>query len=519
MNVIFLTQSNTLSLFYNLLKTFREKTEVDKVGFYIADSKFYNTFQKQHPEISSNSLDLLKEWEIIGRSKKTMPDIERLRRYEKRLGDPVLWNALIADRRIYLGKRAMMEQDYNSRFNHENMLALLQTGLDEIEGIFDRVQPDVVVGFICVTIGEYLAYLVAKSRNIQFLNLRPTRIRNYFFAGESVLEPSRQLEEIYRRMLSEGIPEHLQQEVSSYLSEARRTNAMYEGVVPATNPHGMGWKGIIKGMVSAAVNLGGLLKEYYEYNFGKYRHDNHYRGVFYKIWLKNIKRPARIRYADFFLRRHYISADKLRLIDYAFYPLHKEPEVTLLVYGRPYLNQIEVVCNYARSLPVGMKLVVKEHPAAIGYRPLSYYKKLLAIPNVVLAPPEITSRELIQNVRMVTIIGGSIGFEALIMKKPVIIIGHAPFSFLPDTMIRYIQNMDNLSWEIKDLLKNHNHDEAALMAYLAAVIDSSVSVDFYSILLGKKGVYRPSGGIEKIDDQYQKQIERLSEYILNRIKC
>ena len=49
-------------------------------------------------------------------------------------------------------------------------------------------------------------------------------------------------------------------------------------------------------------------------------------------------------------------------------PKQKEPEVTLLVWGRPYINQIEVARKFARCLPVGMKLVVKEHPAAVGYR-------------------------------------------------------------------------------------------------------------------------------------------------------
>lgn len=518
MNVLFLTQSKTLSVFYDLACAIKDRTILGKTGFYIADSAFYDKFKREQPDICSGNYELLKEWEIIERSKNIKPDMLRLREYEKRFGDPFLWNALVADRRIYLGKRTTLEQDYSSRFNHDRMLAIVQAGLEEMERFFDRVRPDAVIGFICVTIGEYLAYLVAKSHNIPFLSLRPTRIRNYFFAGESIFEPSEQLKELYRRISEEGIPESLRQEISLYLSEIRMTHAMYEGVLPP--PKASSKKGIGRYLIGTAaliMNLGSLIRQYYDYNLGEYRHDNHHRGVFYPIWLKKVKRPLRIRYADFILKKKYVDADTLTSIDYAFYPLHKEPEVTLLVYGRPYMNQIEVVRNLARSLPVGMKLIVKEHPAAIGYHPLSYYKKLLAIPNVILAHQGKTSRELIQNSRLVAIVSGSVGLEAVMMRKPVVILGRVPFSFLPETMVRHVRDLDRLAWDINDLLENHSHDEAALMAYLSAVIEGSVPVDFYSVLLGRKGVYRPGEGTEKTEDLYQKQIEALSKYIFKNL--
>ena len=58
-----------------------------------------------------------------------------------------------------------------------------------------------------------------------------------------------------------------------------------------------------------------------------------------------------------------------------------------MVYGRAWMNQIEAIRNIARNLPVGMKLLVKEHPAALGYRSVSFYKKVTAIPNVLLVSP------------------------------------------------------------------------------------------------------------------------------------
>ena len=52
--------------------------------------------------------------------------------------------------------------------------------------------------------------------------------------------------------------------------------------------------------------------------------------------------------------------------------------MSLSVQSRSYLNQIEVVRNIAQSLPVGWQVLIKEHPASMGRRPVSYYQKLLA---------------------------------------------------------------------------------------------------------------------------------------------
>jgi hypothetical protein len=515
LNILFLTQGKSLSVFYDVACSIGEKISLGKVGFYIADSAFFNQFKQENPNITSGRFELLKEWEIIERSKSISPDLQRLLGYEKSLGDPFLWNAIVSDRRIFLGKKATLEQDYASRFDYERMLAILQVGIEGMNVLFDRVQPDLVVGFICVTIGEYLAYLISKSRNIQFVNLRPTRVKNYFFAGESIFEPSNRLEEKYRRLVKNGIPEDLKEKVESYLAQVRKTHAMYEGVLP---PPGDTTTEVTVGDERKGRDLfraiRKLTREYYEYKYGRYRYDNHHRGVFYPIWFHRMKKPTRNWRNSLSLNRFYLQRDQIGNLNYAFYPLHKEPEVTLLVYGRPYLNQIEVVRNFARSLPVGMKLLVKEHPGSVGYRSLSYYKKLLAIPNVMLASPEMTSRNLIEKAKLITIIGGSVGLEGLIMQKPVLHLGNVPFSFLPDTMIRKAQDLERLGWEIHEILENYKHNEDALRAYIAAVMDSSVPVDFYSILLGRRAVYRPDQNQENIDSQYKVQIDRLSKYLM-----
>ncbi len=216
----------------------------------------------------------------------------------------------------------------------------------------------------------------------------------------------------------------------------------------------------------------------------------------------------------------YLYSKDLPGLNYAFFPLHDEPEVNLCVYSKPYLNQIEAVRLFSHNLPVGMKLVVKEHPWTIGKRPLSYYQKLLEIPNVVLADPRVQSRELVNNARIVTLIAGSIGLEALIVRKPVVLLGQTPFSFLPSKMIRYADNPERLGHEIRDLLEHYECDEKALLCYVSAVIRDSVQIDFYTRLLGRTGVYspdKPENGQETEDQEFDEQIKLTADYLKRRL--
>jgi len=517
MKILFMAQSKTLSVFFETAELMIKSGHFESAGFYISDSAFFHSFQKKHPALVSGDFLILKEWDILEKARNRKYDIGLLKKYEKRYGDPLLWNPLVADRRIYLGRKATLEQDYASRLDHNGMLSVLQTTIEELETLFDRHKPEAVVAFICVTAGEYLAYLIAKARNIPFIDLRPTRIMNYFHAGDSVQEPSIRLSAAYNRTKREGIPENLGKEAKKYLERVRTTHAMYEGVIPADKKvrkkidRRKSVKKTIEGKIKTALNVAG---RFYRNNFGEYRFDGSWQGAIYPLWFTKLKKPVRKKLIELRLGSEYSRCLKyLSLSPYAFFPLHKEPEVTLLVYGRSYLNQIEVVRNIGRSLPVGVKLVVKEHPAAVGYRPLEYYQKLISVPNVVLAPPNMTSRELIQNALLVTIIGGSVGLEAIFMKKPVITLGRVPFSYFPKNMVRYGANPEHLGDEITDLLNCHRHDEDAVIAYLAAVFETSAPIDFYSKLLARKGVYSedPNDHDEKERNEH---LKRLAEYIM-----
>ena len=481
------------------------------VGYYVTDFRNFRSFTTEKPRFEESN-HVLKEWELLAKAAQRRPDIDLLKVHERRLADPVLWNAIVADRRLYLGPNAAREQDYPSRFNHEELLAIVQTLIEELNALFDQINPSVVIGFICVTAAEYIAFLIAQARGIPFLDLRPTRLSNYFVAGETVQEPSTLLETTYSEFRTSGIPTKVVATTVSLLNSIRRSHAMYEGVLPPPSIVDTKQSTPTRSHPNLKTRLQNALLELRSRREGASRYDTHHQSRFAAHWFHRIRKPARLRQIERVLRPSFMDRETLAQLDYAFFPLHKEPEVTLLVYGRPFLNQIEMVRHVARSLPVGMKLVVKEHPGSIGYRPLGYYCKLLEIPNVVLAAPEMTSRDVLEHAKLVAIISGSVGLEAAVLGKPVIAFGRVPFSFLPETMLRTARAPDALADEIHSLLDTFCYDEEAMRAYVAAVITTSVPIDFYSVLIGRRGVYCPNG---VNTDDYSTQIERLANYLIN----
>jgi hypothetical protein len=251
-----------------------------------------------------------------------------------------------------------------------------------------------------------------------------------------------------------------------------------------------------------------VIRNYREYQLSEARTDNHVPDPLRSLMFAAIVNPARAWVTARQLGNRYVNEEHLKTFRYVFYPLHTEPEVSLLVYGRPFLNQIEVIRQIAISLPIDMQLVVKEHPWMVGKRTRSFYRKLLNIPRVHLARPEMAARDLIGHASLVAVITGSVALEAVILQKPVITFGDCPFNALPPTMVRRCADLRDLPSLLATMLNEYQHDEAALQAYVAAVFDLSESVNLYSVLLEKEGVHVERQAVRA------EEIGKLADYAL-----
>ena len=504
MNALFLTQSTSLDVFHDLVMAVREPLGLERVAFYVSDRNQYERFRRAHPGCES-TVRVVKEWEIVERGRAGIADVKNLRASEARLGVPSLWPALVADRRVYQGRLSTLRQDYVPQFDHQRMLGLLESGIGAIERLFDDVRPDVVFSFICVTFGEYLAYLVARTRRIRFLNLRPTRVRNLVVYGETIFEPAERVRGTYEWYQRTGCADEWCGEARRHLDAVRRGANQYEGVI-APSRRAPGGRLSLRGASGKLVRLASEQVAYYVHGLGR---DHHAPDWFTSRIYKRVLNPLRARRIDRALAGSYLAPADLEGRPFVFFPLHTEPEISLLVYSLPYLNQIEVVRTVAQSVPAGVEVVVKDHPASIGKRPLSYYRKLLQIPNVRLADPAIRSTQLIRHADAIVTIAGSIGLEALVMGKPVLTFGLTPYGFLPETMTRRVTALGDTANVLADLVATYRCDEDALERFIAATMSESAAVNLYSTLLRKPDVYRPDSAP---DAGWQHEIEALAAY-------
>jgi len=138
---------------------------------------------------------------------------------------------------------------------------------------------------------------------------------------------------------------------------------------------------------------------------------------------------------------------------FVYFPLQLEPERTLLIPAPFYSNQLDVISNIARSLPIDFKLYVKEHPMQVVYawRDSSYYRKILDLPNVELIHPDFSNKTLLENCSVVITITGTLGLEASFHGKPTIVFSDTVYSELPS--VHRIANYEELQMAIKKSLK------------------------------------------------------------------
>jgi hypothetical protein len=507
MNVLFCTQSESLKLFDALCSACKNRLPVKRSGFIVADSMAYNRWLLERPTFEREGHYLLKEWEVTSKPL-GKPDLVKLARYEKELGgDPGLFGAIVADRRLFMGPDCAFTQDYRRRFSDDELLYILQCGLERMETLFNDLKPDLVVSFICVTMLDYIAYLFARARGVRFLNLRPTRIGDRVAFSRLLNDPSPELAWQYQQLMA-GKQSPFKEEAQNYIRRVREQHGRYEGVIrPSDKP-------ALKTNVLKFARINQLLsamRSYWNYKNSIEASDNHVPDPLRRLYFTSWRNPNQARRIGEFFKGRYVNEADLSLMRYVFFPLHTEPEVSLLVYGRPYVNQIEIIRMLALSLPIDTVLVVKEHPWMVGKRSLGAYQKMLNIPRVRFADPAVEARTLVKQSDLVAVVTGSVALEAVMLGKPVITFGDCPYNLLPDEMVHRCRDLRYLQTMIYNAITEHQSNEAALLAYVTAVLESSVSINLYSVLLKKSNVHSERNA------DYTHEIKNLTEYLMTML--
>ena len=116
---------------------------------------------------------------------------------------------------------------------------------------------------------------------------------------------------------------------------------------------------------------------------------------------------------------------------YALFGLHMQPESSIDVWAPFYSNQMSVVELLARSIPPTHQLLVKIHKSDVANYSREQLERMRSFPGVQLVAPFADTRRFVEGADLLFSIQGTIGLEAALLGKPVIVLGDSPVALFP----------------------------------------------------------------------------------------
>lgn len=148
------------------------------------------------------------------------------------------------------------------------------------------------------------------------------------------------------------------------------------------------------------------------------------------------------------LLHKYNDLNEINKYEVIFYPLHYEPEASIIYLSEYFSNQIALIENLSKCIGYNQILVIKEHPAQPGMLLTKKFRELRNnISNVYYLPHKIISYDVIKVSKLIITLSSHLGWEALILGKPVYILGKMFYYSYP--YVNRYESFEKLREDIK----------------------------------------------------------------------
>ena len=469
----FLLQRRFAYVGHAMVKTFKKKYKVDEFCGYVQIRSSFNWLKSQK---DINYTNLLLDEDVIKHYKNEKIDPPYLEYLEKEFGLPNLWPYVAVDRVIKFNMY-LREYPYDRpKYSHEDMIKMVQAASRFIIKFLEKEKPDFIIAPAALGgIGGMLFYHIAAKMGIKtFLIHSSVRIKTRCAIGKDY-NGLNYIEEAFEKINNGAAVEPaIKQEAETFLKDFRkntRPHSALDSVDARPINRRRQFKFLKLNKIGQSVKW--TIGVFIDYIRDKNKDDYLTVKPWYYLWDK-LKRKTRvlIGFNDFY--------DEFNEKDeYAFYPLQLDPEAASMMLAPFYTDQLWLIKQIARSLPINYKLYIKEHPAMFGYRPRCFYKELKKIPNVKIVKPSLSSFDLIKNAKLIATITGTAGWEAMLMKKPIITFGNVFYNKL--SMAKQCKTMEDLPYLVKNQIENFRYDEKELINFITAIFQESAEVDLTQI--------------------------------------
>jgi hypothetical protein len=379
----------------------------------------------------------------------------------------------------------LFNQQYNDyyKFSTNEILAIIEDECKLFEQILDETTPEFFITTETTLHHHHLFYLLCRAKGVKVMMLNQSKFGYKCIVSQELHKldfvntispkyPHRNFDELQEYMKSFDMLKQLIHHKNSFLSSKKsKLNAAIQFLLISNNSN---------------------VRTHYSY-YGRNK---------VKVLIKEFIYSIRRKY-----RESFINNNLGRKIDgsvpFVYFPLHQEPERVTLV-GSPYFtNQLEIVRYILKSLPIGYRLLVKEHPTQHirGWRSVSYYKQLMNLPNLILMHPSIRNDELLKKSSLVITIAGTTGLEAAFYGKASIIFSDLGYSLLPSVF--KVNSPIDLPLVIKTALE-HKVDPAYLDYYVELLDQNSFDFDWFHYISSYQNLFYYGGHLVDTEIQQEK---------------
>lgn len=368
----------------------------------------------------------------------TKADLAWLERRERELGLSI--SRMLASERHLLEGRT-----------YDQIMRMAEVGLREIEAAYERAKPDFIFTEDISCFHSYAHFAIARERGIPFWCIGSARVPLRIAVYSAGFQHWEIVDRLYEQYRTSGLDDEGRRLAETFITEFRDK---------PRRPTGMETR-------SQRPGVGKREADVFKYAFGQYFADRKNPTTIppHRMIFQRLRRIARVQ-ASQVLETFEEPVDGERFV---LYPIHFQPEASTLVQAPMYLDQVALIEDMAKSLPVGHRLYVKEHLSNRGRRPLEFYDLIRSIPAVRLLGPDVDTWSLIRNAAAIAVITGTMGWEGLLFGKPVISFGDVFYNTVPHVYRASEVPKDGWYALFQRALTDHRPNDEALLAYIAAM--------------------------------------------------
>ena len=340
----------------------------------------------------------------------------------------------------------------------QGSLRLLELVFRMVENAYEQAKPSLVLSTDVACLVSYVHYVVAKGRGIPFTVLGDARLpTKHVMIYHNEFQLWERTDRLFVELRSRDLTAAERAQATEFVESFRENKARPPGL-------------------ERVMRLPTLDKRDFDVFMDavrNYREDPDNPTVFTmrQVVMNRLRRLYRNKAAR--------AAKVFEPIDaserYILFPLHFQPEASTLVLAPYYLDQITLIEDIAKSLPVGYRLYVKEHGSSMGRRPKSYYDRIRAIYGVRLLAPEENTWDLIKGAAALAVITGTMGWEALLFERPVISFGKVFYNSCP--LVYRAGSIPREGWYdlFRKVIFEHQPDRELLLKFVSAILQTCYS--------------------------------------------